>query len=36
MHLRYHIDETGKRVYTLKNILEDGNYTYNAHPGIQY
>ena len=33
MHLRYYIDETGKRVYTLKSILEDGSYTLSAHPG---
>jgi len=33
MHLRYYIDESGKRVYTLKNVLEDGRYTLNAHPG---
>jgi H/ACA ribonucleoprotein complex subunit 3 len=32
MHLRYHLDKNGKRVYTLKNILEDGSYTLNAHP----
>jgi len=33
MHLRYYLDKDGKRVYTLKNILEDGSYTLNAHPG---
>lgn len=34
MHLRYYQDENGKRVYTLKNTLENGDYTLNAHPGI--
>lgn len=33
MHLRYHVNEEGKRVYTLKNELDDGSYTFNAHPG---
>jgi len=33
MHLRYYLNEEGKRVYTLKNTLEDGSYTFNAHPG---
>eukprot|EP01016_Furgasonia_blochmanni_P055175 TRINITY_DN918_c0_g1_i2.p2 TRINITY_DN918_c0_g1~~TRINITY_DN918_c0_g1_i2.p2 ORF type:complete len:100 (+),score=6.75 TRINITY_DN918_c0_g1_i2:249-548(+) len=33
MHLRYYLDENGKRVYTLKNVLENGSYTLNAHPG---
>lgn len=33
MHLRFYLDENGKRVYTLKTILDDGSYTLNAHPG---
>lgn len=33
MHLRYYLNDEGKRVYTLKNTLEDGSYTFNAHPG---
>lgn len=33
MHLRYYLDANGKRVYTLKTKLEDGSYTFNAHPG---
>ena len=33
MHLRFHLDENGKRIYTLKTILADGSYTLNAHPG---
>lgn len=33
MHLRYFLDKDGKRVYTLKTVLEDGAYTLNAHPG---
>jgi H/ACA ribonucleoprotein complex subunit 3 len=33
MHLRYFLNEEGKRVYTLKNVLDDGAYTFNAHPG---
>lgn len=33
MHLRYYLDENGKRVYTLKTQLDDGSFTYNAHPG---
>lgn len=32
MYLRYYLDENGKRVYTLKSVLEDGSYTLNAHP----
>ena len=32
MHLRYHIDENGKRIYTLKMETETGQYTLNAHP----
>ncbi|CAD8068366.1 unnamed protein product (macronuclear) [Paramecium tetraurelia] len=32
MHLRYYLNEEGKRVYTLKNTLDDGSYTFNAHP----
>ena len=34
MHLRYYLNEEGKRVYTLKTVLENGDYTFNAHPGI--
>jgi len=33
MHLRYYTGADGKRVYTLKTILEDNSYTLNAHPG---
>ena len=33
MYLRYYLDENGKRVYTMKVVLEDGSYTLNAHPG---
>lgn len=33
MHLRYYLNEEGKRVYTLQNTLENGEYTFNAHPG---
>lgn len=33
MHLRYYLNEQGKRVYTLKMVLENGEYTLNAHPG---
>lgn len=33
MYLRYYLDENGKRVYTLKMRLENGQYTHNAHPG---
>lgn len=32
MYLRYYLDESGKRVYTLKVVLDDGSYTLNAHP----
>lgn len=32
MYLRYYLDENGKRVYTMKVVLEDGSYTLNAHP----
>lgn len=34
MHLRYYLDKDGKRVYTMKTVLEDGRYTLNAHPGL--
>lgn len=33
MHLRYFLNSEGKRVYTMKNVLTDGSYTLNAHPG---
>lgn len=33
MYLRYYLDEDGKRVYTLKMKLDNGQYTHNAHPG---
>ena len=36
MHLRYYLNPEGKRVYTMKNVLEDGSYTLNAHPGKQF
>jgi H/ACA ribonucleoprotein complex subunit 3 len=32
MYLRYYLDESGKRVYTMQVLLEDGSYTLNAHP----
>lgn len=32
MYLRYYLDESGKRIYTLKVVLDDGAYTLNAHP----
>lgn len=32
MYLRYYLDENGKRVYTLKVVLDDGSYIFNAHP----
>ena len=32
MYLRYYLDETGKRVYTMQVVLADGSYTHNAHP----
>ena len=32
MYLRYYIDEKGRRVYTMKVVLDDGSYTLNAHP----
>lgn len=35
MHLRFFLNEEGKRVYTLKTMLENGDYTFNAHPGIK-
>ncbi|EKG18881.1 H/ACA ribonucleoprotein complex subunit Nop10 [Macrophomina phaseolina MS6] len=31
MHLMYHLDAEGKRVYTLKKIV-DGQATKSAHP----
>ncbi|KAL1625722.1 snoRNP complex protein [Diplodia seriata] len=31
MHLMYHLDAEGKRVYTLKKIV-DGEATKSAHP----
>jgi rRNA maturation protein Nop10 len=34
MHLRFYLNESGERVYTLKTILDNGSYTLNAHPGI--
>ena len=35
MHLRFFLNEEGKRVYTLKTMLENGDYTFNAHPGTK-
>lgn len=40
MYMRYYLDETGNRVYTLKVIFiihlqyktDDGQYTYSVHP----
>jgi H/ACA ribonucleoprotein complex subunit 3 len=32
MYMRYYLDENGKRVYTLKVVLENGLHTFNAHP----
>ena len=32
MYLRYYLNESGKRVYTMKVVLDDGSYTLNAHP----
>ncbi|CDU84972.1 H/ACA ribonucleoprotein complex subunit 3, putative [Plasmodium berghei] len=29
--LRYYLDENGKRVYTIKHIV-NGNVTFSAHP----
>ena len=34
MHLRFYIGTDGKRVYTLKNVLDNGSFTLNAHPGL--
>ena len=33
MHLMYHFDADGKRVYTLKKEAPDGSATDSAHPG---
>ena len=32
MHLMYHLDGEGKRVYTLKKKKPDGSPTDSAHP----
>ncbi|KAG9511410.1 H/ACA ribonucleoprotein complex subunit 3, partial [Fragariocoptes setiger] len=32
MYLMYHLDEEGKRVYTLKKSDEEGKPTSSAHP----
>ncbi|EWS73419.1 H/ACA ribonucleoprotein complex protein, putative (macronuclear) [Tetrahymena thermophila SB210] len=32
MHLRFYLDENGKRVYTLKTINDENVQTLNAHP----
>ena len=34
MHLMYHLDENGTRVYTLKKAGPDGKPTNSAHPGM--
>ena len=35
MHLRFTLDKDGKRIYTLKqNIEEKNEFTLNAHPGL--
>ena len=34
MHLRFTLDTDGKRIYTLKQNIEESNeFTLNAHPG---
>lgn len=32
MHLMYHLDADGKRIYTLKKTTESGEITKSAHP----
>ncbi|KAJ3365852.1 snoRNP complex protein [Allomyces arbusculus] len=32
MHLMYHLDQDGKRVYTLKKSTPEGEMTKSAHP----
>ncbi|GAB5586549.1 snoRNP complex protein [Umbelopsis nana] len=32
MHLMYHVDTNGNRVYTLKKITSEGKITKSAHP----
>jgi len=32
MYLKYHLDDQGKRVYTLKKIDSEGKPTQSAHP----
>ncbi|KAG2178147.1 hypothetical protein INT43_003400 [Umbelopsis isabellina] len=32
MHLMYHSDAKGNRIYTLKKITSDGKITKSAHP----
>ncbi|KAI8814135.1 Nop10 family nucleolar RNA-binding protein [Cladochytrium replicatum] len=32
MHLMYYLDESGKRVYTLKKFAPSGEVTKSAHP----
>ncbi|KND00911.1 H/ACA ribonucleoprotein complex subunit 3 [Spizellomyces punctatus DAOM BR117] len=32
MHLMYYLDESGKRVYTLKKLTPEGSVTKSAHP----
>lgn len=32
MYLMFHLDEEGKRVYTLEKVAPDGTATISAHP----
>ena len=32
MHLKYYLDNEGKRVYTLQNVDPEGKPTLSAHP----
>ncbi|KAI8815279.1 Nop10 family nucleolar RNA-binding protein [Cladochytrium replicatum] len=32
MHLMFYLDESGKRVYTLKKVAPSGEVTKSAHP----
>ena len=32
MHLMYYLDDTGKRVYTLKKTTPAGEISHSAHP----
>lgn len=30
--MRYYLDDAGKRIYTMKYTIEEGQFSFSAHP----